>query len=143
MAIDALSGISRTTLPPRPGLRAAGGFHLPGQPATTAAAPPAEVAFSYMLTLQEVDDAEHRDRAARRRGQDLLAELAALQRALLAAGGAAPEAALHRLATLAQTVPLAADPALAQAVAAIVLRSRVELARYHHDNSEKTSPPHR
>jgi len=69
-----------------------------------------------------------RDREARRRGQDMLAELLRLQRALLA--GAPDEAALRRLATLATDVPAAADPLLRQAIAEVVLRARVELARH-------------
>ncbi|MBN8890954.1 MAG: hypothetical protein J0H91_11760, partial [Rhodospirillales bacterium] len=103
------------------------------------------VSLAGMLALQEMEEGEVRDRAARRRGQDLLAQLAGLQRALLAASGpgaaeASAGAALHRLSTLAEAVPQAADPRLRQAVAAIVLRSRVELARYEHDNSENITP---
>jgi hypothetical protein len=144
MAIDALGAPARAGLAPRPGSRSGAGFRVPERAhlaaaALAAAAPAAEVSLSGMLTLQEIDGPEQRDRSARRRGQDLLAELAALQRALLSASGAPPEAALHRLAALAQAVPLAATPALRQAVAAIVLRSRVELARYAHDNSKITS----
>jgi len=57
----------------------------------------------------------------------MLAELAALQRALLAGGDDA--AALERLAQLAKEVPSATDPGLAALVQAIVVRVRVELAR--------------
>lgn len=140
MAIDALGATARTGLAPRPGHRPGAGFLVPERGQAPTVAPAAEVALSGMLLLQEVDDPGHRDRAARRRGQGLLAELAALQRALLSASGDTPAAALHRLAALAQAVPLAADPALRQAVAAIVLRCRVEFARYAHDNSKITSP---
>ncbi len=66
------------------------------------------------------------DRAARRRGRDMLAALAELQRALLG-GDAGP--ALARLAVLATEVPRAFDPGLDAVVSAIALRARVELAR--------------
>ena len=71
-------------------------------------------------------------REARRRGQDLLAELAALQRALLsdAAEGGVPVQQLRRLEQLAAEVPAAADPRLREVMEAITLRVRVELARY-------------
>jgi hypothetical protein len=121
---------------------AATGFSVPArQPGTLAAAAPAlEVGLSGMLALQEEQGGAVQDREARRRGQELLAELAALHLVLL--GGTdetGTTAVLHRLAGLARAVPLAASPALRQAIAAIVLRSRVELARYDHDNSENTS----
>jgi predicted ArsR family transcriptional regulator len=141
MAIDALAAAARAGAAPPRGSRPGAGFRLPERGRLSAAAPAAEVALSGMLTLQEVDPPEQRDRAARRRGQDLLAELAALQRTLLSASGDTSAPALHRLAGLVQAVPLAADPALRQAVAAIMLRCRVELARYRHDNSNITSSP--
>jgi hypothetical protein len=58
----------------------------------------------------------------------LLAELAALQREVLA--GAPDAARLARLTGMAAEVPEAADPRLRDAVAAIALRARVEAARY-------------
>lgn len=143
MAIDAVGRVSQSTPTGRgAGRTASTGFHLPlQQPAGPAAtAPAAEVALSGMLALQELEQGEVQDREARRRGQDLLTELAALQRAVLAGPGA-DTASLHRLAALAQSVPQAADPRLRQVVAAIALRSRVELARYPHDNSENIAPP--
>ncbi len=143
MAIDALGAATRAGLAPPRGSRPAAGFRVPEHGRAPATAAAAEVALSGMLALQEIDDPEQRDRAARRRGQALLAELAALQRTLLSAAGDIPAAGLHRLAALAQAVPLATDPALRQAVAAIVLRCRVELARYRHDNAKITSPPQR
>jgi hypothetical protein len=69
-----------------------------------------------------------RDRRAQRRGQDLLAALAALQRALLAGGD--PADVLGRLASLATDLPSASDPRLAKVLRAISLRARVELARH-------------
>jgi len=89
----------------------------------------AEASLAGLLSLQEESGAgEVRDRAARRRGRDLLAELAGLQRDLLAGGP--DEARLARLAGLAAAVPEAADPRLRAALGAIVLRVRVEAARY-------------
>ena len=92
----------------------------------------AEASLAGLLALQEEADGSAdralRDGAARRRGRDLLGELAALQRDLLA-GGPDPDR-LARLATLAESVPDAADPRLRDAVAAIVLRARVEAARH-------------
>ena len=96
--------------------------------ATTAAAETPGVALGGMLALQEAESASVRDREARRHGQDMLAELLKLQRALLE--GRLDPALLHRLAALAGDVPVAADPALRQAVAEVVLRARVELARH-------------
>jgi len=92
-----------------------------------AVAEPAEVGLAGMLALQEVQGEAVGDRAAQRRGQDLLAELVALQRALL--GEDPADLPLARLVLLAAEVPEAADPALRAAVAAIVLRARIELAR--------------
>jgi hypothetical protein len=80
-----------------------------------------------MLALQEMGAGSVRDREARRRGQGLLAALAALQRGLLA-GGDDP-AALQRLADLAEAAPDTEDPRLGAVLSAIVLRARVELAR--------------
>lgn len=145
MTIDAVGRAGAATPAGRGGGRVSGGgFRLPGQAAGELAAPGAasEVTLGGMLALQEMESGAVEDRAARRRGQDLLAELAALQRALLEEGGeASSRAALQRLVGLARAVPQAASPALRQAVAAIVLRSRVELARYDHDNSENATPP--
>lgn len=109
----------------------AAGFSVPDPaPAETASVPAGElapVALGGMIALQELGDECAEDRAARRRGHALLAALAALQRALLTEAGD-PEP-LARLAGLAEQVPAAADPRLREAVAAIVLRARVELAK--------------
>jgi hypothetical protein len=111
-----------------------GGFNVAAHRAAAAGAPAAtaEVSLGAMLAIQETESAAVRDRAARRRGQDMLAALAALQRALLV-GGSDPgdsEGGLGRLAALTEQVPEAADPALREAVAAVTLRARVELARH-------------
>jgi hypothetical protein len=113
--------------------RAAGrsGFFVPSEPAgagtaAAAAAPPAPGSTA-MLTLQELGGETAADREARRLGQDMLAALAELQRALL--GGGDDLGALRRLADLMAEVPLATDRRLAAMVSAIVVRVRVELAR--------------
>ena len=110
------------------------GFSVPASPRGAAAARAAEtpaVMLSGLLALQAEDTGDVQDREARRHGLDLLAELAALQRALLTDGadpGANAEQ-LRRLARLAASLPTAADPRLAAVLEAIVLRARVELAR--------------
>ncbi len=112
---------------------AAGGFHLPeaaGGAAAKGVAPAMAVGLSAMLALQEMPDPAVGDREAHRHGREMLEELAALQRELLAGVGANPGPAdRRRLARLAGTVPQAADPGLREAVAAIALRARLELAR--------------
>jgi hypothetical protein len=80
-----------------------------------------------MLTLQELGSEVVEDRQARRRGQDLLAALAELQRALLA--GSDETAVLQQLSGLAEAIPQAADRRLGALISTIVLRVRVELAR--------------
>jgi hypothetical protein len=95
-----------------------------------------------MLAMQEValqEAAGHevmapalRDRQARRHAEAVLAQLAALQCALLGdmpGLGDEPGTALARLAGLAETAPEAADPGLAAVLAAVTLRARIELAR--------------
>ncbi len=122
--ISRLSGIATA------GRRKGAAFHLPaeGTAAASPAAPAAEVSLGTLLALQ--DEAEPvEDREARRHAQDLLAELAAIHRALLGRPGA--EDSLARLGTLCAAMPeMAREPRLADAVAAIRLRARVELARY-------------
>ncbi len=93
-----------------------------------AVAPQAAAALAGALALQELGCEAPQDRAARRRGYDLLAALRALQRAELG-DGLGPEL-LDHLAQLATEVPQAADPRLRDAVAALVLRARVEVARH-------------
>ena len=115
--------------------RAGTGFSVPtaARGATTAAAAEAPaVMLGGLLALLAEESDEASDREARRHGHDLLAELAALQRALLsddAAEGVQIDQ-LHRLAKLAAGVPAAADPRLREVLEAITLRARVELARF-------------
>ncbi len=80
-----------------------------------------------MLSLQEFGGDAAADREASRRGEDMLAALAELQRALL--GGVDTVETMQRLAELAAAVPRAANPQLAALVSAINIRVRVELAR--------------
>ena len=133
-----MSGIDGIGPPPapRPGGRASPaapgtGFAPPaGQApeaprASMAAAAP--VALETLLALQQVDDAPEQDRRARGHGQAMLVALGRLQRALLGGGDLA--GSLAELRGLAESVPQAADPALAAAVAQVVLRARIELAR--------------
>jgi Class II flagellar assembly regulator len=128
-----IEGIGRPTTPRLTGRRPPGmtGFAVPsgpstaGQAAAATAAQPASLAS--MLTLQELGGETVQDREARRHGHDMLAVLAALQRALLADED--DPAALAKLAELAGAVPLATDRRIAAIISAIVVRVRVELAR--------------
>ncbi len=81
-----------------------------------------------MLAVQEAEADAVQDREARRDGEGLLGELAALQRDLLGAGASA--GGLARLAGLAAQARPAADRGLRGVLDAIGLRARVELARY-------------
>jgi hypothetical protein len=87
----------------------------------------AGIGLEGMLMLQSVDEAVERDRSARKRGKAMIAALSDLQRALL--GDEDPSLALRSLSDLASDHPLAADPGLADILRAVVLRSRVEIAR--------------
>jgi hypothetical protein len=107
-----------------------GGFALPGEAPASTARLNATSAMSLgdMLILQEIEDDAARDRAARRHGRAMLAELKALQRALL--DDAPDPAPLRRLAALAADVPLATDERLREALAEVSVRAWVELARF-------------
>jgi hypothetical protein len=110
--------------------RGAGGFTVgqPGDPRTAEAAGTAAASAVGLglLALQEGGDRAARDQAARRRAESMLQELQELQRDLLRDG---PDTTrLERLAAL-ETGEEGADPILRDAVRAIVLRVRVELAR--------------
>lgn len=80
-----------------------------------------------MLALQESGSAAERDAAARRRAESILQELQGLQAEILAGGDVGPDR-LARLAAL-EAGEEGADPGLREAVQAIVLRAKVELAR--------------
>jgi hypothetical protein len=131
-AIEGIGRPSAARLGARGPARASAGFTVPiettvSSHAATEAAPAA--ALASMLTLQELGGETAEDREARRHGQDLLAALAELQRALLT--GNDDMAALQHLAELAAAVPHATDRRLAAMVSAIIVRVRVELARRH------------
>ena len=85
------------------------------------------IGLESMLLLQAVDEAVERDRRARKRGSAMVAALTDLQRAMLAEED--PALALRSLSELAATDPDAADPGLAAVLRAVVLRSRIEVAR--------------
>jgi len=87
----------------------------------------AGIGLESMLALQAVDEAVERDRAARKRGTAMIAALTNLQRAMLAEQD--PSTALRALSELATDGPLADDPGLGAILRAVVLRSRVEIAR--------------
>ncbi len=129
-AIEGIGWPTAARLPTRPAATAPG-FSVPLEPhnaAQTAETTPTQAAsLTSVLTLQELGSETVEDREARRRGHDMLAELAALQRALLRGGD--DISALRRLAELAQAVPYATDRQLAAMVSAILVRVRVELAR--------------
>lgn len=120
----------------RPGRTAGaqGRFRVPTDGGTGAAAETRESAAvdgvsiaASLIALQETIEAGERDREARGRADAMLDELAALQHAML--GGVISPARLASLASLSDQPGLAADPRLAELVAAVSLRARVELAR--------------
>jgi hypothetical protein len=80
-----------------------------------------------MLTLQAVGPASERDKAARRRGNAMLAALKNLQQAMLAEED--PSAPLKALQELTAKGGPADDPGLDDIVRALDLRSRIEVAR--------------
>ena len=128
--LDGIGPTSPTARGPARTQARGGGFRLPAEATEAPAAPAAasEVMLGGMLALQEAETWAVRDREARRRGQEILAALARLQRALLEGRRDLP--GLRRLAALAEDIPLAADPRLRQALADVTLRARVELARH-------------
>jgi hypothetical protein len=80
-----------------------------------------------MLALQEVDGTTDRDRGARKRGAAMIAALTDLQRIMLADQD--PASALRALNELAAGDSEADDPRLGAILRAIVLRTRIEIAR--------------
>ena len=124
--------VSRAVAPRRAAASGWSGVGTGAPGAAEAAASTSALSLDGLLALQGETDAVERDRKARRRGQDMLEGLAAIQRALLADGcSAATESAatLARLADLAGSLDVADDPALASVVTAIRLRALIELAR--------------
>lgn len=99
------------------------GFGLPSRPTVAAATGPA--APGGLLALGPIM-ASPRDVLARRRGRALLGGLGALQRALLA--GRPDDEARRSLAGLVDGED-GDDPEMAEAMRALALRARIELAR--------------
>lgn len=113
---------------------AQGRFRVPADGLTGAASEAREAASAEgvtiaasLIALQETIAAGERDREARERAEGMLDELAALQHAML--GGRISPDRLAALAQLADQPGVAADPRLADVVAAVSLRAKVELAR--------------
>jgi len=97
----------------------------------------ATIGLDSMLALQAVDEAMERDRAARKRGTAMIAALTGLQRAMLAEED--PSLALRALDQLTTDSRLADDPGLGAILRAVVLRSRVEIARREAQGSRRGS----
>lgn len=95
--------------------------------ATTSAMAP--VGMTSLLTMQEAEADAVQDRAARRHAGSMLAELSAVQRALLQDDAAGMDTALTHLSSLARSSDVAHDPRLAAVVQAIAMRAAVEAAR--------------
>jgi len=128
--MSGVRGVGGPGGPARPGGPAParhGGFRLPDSASAGGAAGAASVtATNPLLALQETGDATERDRRARRRGEAMLADLSALQLALLE--GRDPTAILGRLEALAAG-EAAFDPRLAEILDEVRLRAKVEAAR--------------
>jgi hypothetical protein len=104
-----------------------GGFRLPAAAGESTEAAGAQAATPLgLMALQEAEDAAARDRRGAARARDMLKELSALQAEMLR--GAADPARLERLVRLVEG-EAPSDPVLADALAGIALRARIELAR--------------
>ncbi|WP_426957093.1 flagellar assembly protein FliX [Muricoccus radiodurans] len=124
-----IQGLGRVgpAAPARRARGAAGAFRLPdgtAEAAATGAAGPLTPVG--VLAVQEADDPGSRDRRGAARAAAMLADLNALQVELL--DGRPDPACLERLARLTEG-ERPSDPALADALDAIALRAKVELAR--------------
>jgi hypothetical protein len=124
--------IGAPALVPRDGGRTADGrFSIDegGGPPTQSArlSSTASIGLEGMLALQSVNEADERDRAARKRGFAMIAGLASLQRAMLSGADAA--SVLRTLDEISKDGVAVDDPRLEAILRAVVLRSRVELAR--------------
>jgi hypothetical protein len=132
-----ITGYGPIATPSRPGRAAGtqGRFRVPSEAGAAGAASETREAGSAegvsiaasLIALQETILAGERDREARQRADQMLDELASLQRAML--GGGISAARLAALAALADQPGVAADARLADLVAAVSLRAKVELAR--------------
>ena len=109
-----------------------GGFYVEDDaglhaPASVSATP--SIGLPSLLAFQEAEADAAQDRAARRHAGSMLAELSAIQRALLLGDAAGKDGALARLSSLARHGAVANDPRLAAIVQAIAMRAAVEAAR--------------
>jgi hypothetical protein len=93
-------------------------------------AAPALVGLDSLLALQEAEADAVSDRATRRHAGAMLAELSAMQRALLQGDGAGLSVAVDCLSGLARQGRAALDPGLAAVMRAITLRAAIEAARH-------------
>jgi hypothetical protein len=125
-------GVGEVSIPIRDADKTAvGGFTVndgvEAPPQNSGVASAGALGLETMLSLQAIRPPPERDREARRRGAAMLAALTVLQRAILT-GSDTVEAlrALNDAATGDQTVD---DPALGEILRAVVLRTRVEIAR--------------
>jgi hypothetical protein len=112
--------------------RAAGGFAVPdGAAAPAVAATGAATALGGLLALQQAESREPAEQRARRHAAAALRDLAGLQAELLGAGAdPARRARLEALALdTAEDGETSVPPALAEILAEVRLRARVELAR--------------
>ena len=100
------------------------GLHTP---ASVSATP--SIGLPSLLAFQEAEADAAQDRAARRHAGSMLAELSAVQRALLLGDAAGKDMALGRLSSLTRHGVAANDPRLAAVVQAVAMRAAVEAAR--------------
>ena len=125
----AIGGAGRKSRAGGEGFRLPDGAAAAGETESVAAAAPLS-----LLGLQEDADPRGRDERGAKRGAALLKELGELQADLLR-GRRDPER-LRRLAALAEG-ETPADPALAEAVGAVALRAKIELARAGFSDGEE------
>ncbi len=127
--MSGIRGLGGVPAPIAPGraARSAGGFRLEsGAAPATAAAAASPAAPVSLLALQEAAAVAERNARARSRGLALLQALGVLQAGLLR--GVVDSGLPARLTALSEG-EAAADPALAELVAQVSLRARIELAR--------------
>ncbi len=130
-AMTRVNGMGLGIAAPRRAARSAGGFRLAAaedMPAAARAGASAEVASLLALQEQSAPNPAVVEERAARRARQTLEELRGLQLDMLR-GGVADPARLESLARLAEDAPHVGDPTLAEALAEIALRARVELAR--------------
>ena len=110
------------------------GFRVAGEVAGAATVLGTDpVGCGVLLGLQEGESDGARDRAAKTRAREVMTELAMLQRDILRGAGVS-RANLRRLKQLGEAAPDAADSSLRALLSGIVLRARVEWARYEASN---------